>query len=99
VGDQLGVVVVRERVVRLGHADLRIGARALLLAEHERDDAREIRLERQSCRSSISQVILEDRRRALRLLHLRQLDVDLFLGLAMRRSTSRTASVYCSILT
>ena len=80
--DQLGnVVVVRQRMVRLGHADLRIGPRALLLADHERDDARQIGLERQHLQVHHQrQVIFEHRRRAQRLLHRRQLDVALLLG-------------------
>ena len=39
--------MVRHRMVRLGHADLRIGARAALARELERDDARHVRLQRQ----------------------------------------------------
>ena len=36
------IVVVRQRMVRFGHANLRVGAGALLLADHEGDHAREI---------------------------------------------------------
>ena len=72
---------MRQRMVRLGHADLRIRPRALFLADHERDDARQIRLERQQLQVEHQrQVILEDRRHALRLIHRRQLDVALLLG-------------------
>ena len=39
--------MVRHRVVRLGHANLRIRPRALLAAVHERDDARDVRLIRE----------------------------------------------------
>ena len=81
--DQLGhVVVMRQRMMRFGHANLRIRTRALFLADHERDDAREIGLKREELQVEHQrQVIFEDRRRALRLLHRRQLDVALLLGL------------------
>ena len=80
--DQLGtIVVMRQRMVRFGHADLRIGPRALFLAEHERDDARQVGLERQQLQVEHQrEVILEDRRHALRLIDGRQLDVALLLG-------------------
>jgi hypothetical protein len=42
------VAVVRDRVVRLGDADGRIGALAQLAREHEGADAREVGLERES---------------------------------------------------
>ena len=82
VRDELGhVVVVRQRVMRLGHADLRVGPRALLLADHEGDDARQVRLQRQQLQIHHQrEVILERRRDALRLLERRQLDVALLLG-------------------
>ena len=74
--------MVRQRMVRLRHADLRIGPRALFLAEHERDHARQIGLKRQHLQIQHQrQMIFEDRRRALRLLHRRQFDIALFLGL------------------
>ena len=38
------VLVVRRRVVRLGHPDLGIGAAAVLAADHEADDPRQVRL-------------------------------------------------------
>ena len=80
-GDQLRhVVVVRQRVVRLRHADLRVGARALLLADHERDDAGQVGLEREELQVEHQlQVILEDRGRAPRLAQLRQFEVVLLL--------------------
>jgi hypothetical protein len=83
VRDELGdVVVMRERVVRFGNANLRIRPRALLLANHERDDAREIRLERQNLQVEHQrEVVFEDRRRPLRRLQGRELDVPLLLGL------------------
>ncbi len=63
------IVVMRERVVRFRHANLRIGPRALLLAEHERNDARQIGLEREHLQIHHQrQVIFKDRRRAQRLL-------------------------------
>ncbi len=69
-------------MVRLGHADLRIRPRALLLRDHERDDAREIRLERQQLEvEHQGDVILEHRRHALRLIDRRDLQVALLLGL------------------
>ena len=72
---------MRQRMVRLGHADLRVRAGALFLADHERDDARQVGLKRQELQVQHQrQVIFEDRRHALRLLHRRQLDVALFLG-------------------
>ena len=82
VRDQLGdVVVVRQRVVRFGHADLRIGSGALLLADHEGDHAREIGPERQELQvQHQGQVVLELRRRALRLLDHGQVEVALPLG-------------------
>ena len=68
-------------MVRLGHANLRIGTGALFLADHERDDARQVGLKRQHLQVEHQrQVIFEDRRHALRLLHRRQLEVALFLG-------------------
>ena len=58
---------MRERVMRFRHADLRIRSRALLLAEHERDDARQIGLEREHLQIHHQrQVIFEHRRRAQR---------------------------------
>src|SRR5439155_25370134 len=42
------VAVMTRWMVRVGHADLRIRAIALLARELKRDDAREIRLERQN---------------------------------------------------
>src|SRR5580765_5547499 len=72
---------MRQRMVRLGHADLRVRPRALLLADHERDDTREVRLERQQLQVEHQrEMILEYRRRALRLLDRRQLEVPLLLG-------------------
>src|SRR5262245_18737284 len=69
-------------MVRFGNADLRIRARALFLADHERDDAREIGLERQQLQVQQQiQVILEDRWNALRLIDGGQLQVPLLLGL------------------
>ena len=41
------VLVMRHRVMRLGHADLRVRPRTLLAAVHERDDARDVRLIRE----------------------------------------------------
>ena len=41
------VLVVRRGVVRLGHPDLGIGAAAVLAADHEADDAGQVRLVRQ----------------------------------------------------
>ena len=68
-------------MVRLGHANLRVRTRALFLADHERDDARQVGLKRQELQVEHQrQVVFEDRRRALRLLHRRQFDVALFLG-------------------
>ncbi len=77
--DQLGnVVVVRERMMRFRHADLRIGPWALLLAEHERNDARQIGLEREHLQIHHQrQVIFEHRRRAQRLRQRGQFDVAL----------------------
>ena len=44
----LGIaLVVRDRMMRVGHADLRIGAAAELAAHHERDDARQVALVRE----------------------------------------------------
>ena len=82
VRDQLGhVAVMRQRMVRLGHANLRVRAGALLLADHERDDARQVGLKRQELQVEHQrQVIFEDRWHALRLLDRRQLEVALFLG-------------------
>ena len=79
---QLGnKVVVRQRMVRFGHANLRVWARALFFADHEGNDAREIGLERQELQVEHQrQVIFKDRRCALRLLHRRQLEVALLLG-------------------
>ena len=72
---------MRQRMVRLRHANLRIRARALFLADHERDDAREIGLKRQELQVQHQrQVIFKDRRRALRLLDRRQFELALFLG-------------------
>jgi hypothetical protein len=74
------VAVVRERVVRLGDADLRIRARALLLADHERDDAREIRLEREHLQVVHQrEMVLEHGRDTLWLVHRRQFEILLFL--------------------
>ena len=74
------VVVVRQRMVRLRHPDLRVGARALLLADHERDHPRQVGLEGEELQVEHQlQVVLEDRRRALRLPQLRQLQVVLLL--------------------
>ena len=68
-------------MVRFRDPDLRVGARALLLADHERDDARHVRLEREELQVEHQlQVVLEARRRALRLANLRQLQLALFLG-------------------
>ena len=68
-------------MVRFGHADLGIRPRALLLADHERDHARQVRLQRQELQVQHQrQVILEDGRDALRLIERRQLDVALLLG-------------------
>ena len=80
--DQLGhVAVMRQRMVRLGHANLRIGPGALLLADHERDHARQVRLEREQLQVEHQlQVILEDRRHARRLVHVRQIEIPLRLG-------------------
>ncbi len=70
------IVVVRQRVMRFRHADLRIRARALLLAQHERDHARQIGLERQHFQVIHQrQVIFEYRRSAQRLRHGGQLHV------------------------
>ena len=83
VGDKIrNVVVMRERVVRFGDANLRVGTRALLLANHERDHARQIGLKRQELQIEHQrQVIFEHRRYALRLLQRRHVGVVLFLGL------------------
>src|SRR5262249_15066709 len=80
--DELGdVVVMRQRVVRLGHADLRIRPRALLLADHERDHPRQVRLERQELQVEHDrEVIFEHGRCALRLLERWQLELALLLG-------------------
>ena len=82
VRDELrSVVVVRQRMVRFGHADLRVRPGALLLADHERDDARQVGLKRQELQVEHQrQVVFEDRRHALRLFDRRQLDVALLLG-------------------
>ena len=72
------VAMMRERVVRFRHADLRVRPCALLLADHERDDAREVRLERQQLQVEHEcQVIFEHGRHALWLVHKRQLEVVL----------------------
>ena len=72
VRDQLGnIVVVRERMVRLWHANLGVWASALFLADHERNDAGEIGLKCQELQiKHQGQVIFEDGRRALGLLHM-----------------------------
>ena len=45
-GNALGrVAVVRDRMVRLGEADVRIAAAGALVADHEREHPREVRLE------------------------------------------------------
>ena len=68
--------------MRFRHADLRIRARALLLADHERDDTSQIRLEREELQVEHQrQVILEHRRHTLRLVERGQLDVALLFGL------------------
>ena len=36
--------MVRDRMMRIGHTDLRIGAAAELAADHERHDARDVAL-------------------------------------------------------
>src|SRR5579864_5614529 len=62
--------------------NLRIGASALFLADHKRDHAREIGLERQELQVEHQrQVVFENRWRALRLLDRRQLNAALFLSL------------------
>src|SRR5215470_5193363 len=67
--------------MRFGHTDLRIGARALLLADHERDHAGEIGLECEQLQvEHDSEMVFEYRRRALRLLDRRELKVALLLG-------------------
>jgi hypothetical protein len=80
---ELGLVaVMRQGMMRFGHADLRIGPRALLLADHEGDHARQIRLEREHLQVEHQvEVILEDRRDALRFVHLRQIQIALLLRL------------------
>ncbi len=73
---------MRKGMVRFGHADLRIRPRALLLADHERDHARQIRLEGQHLQvEHQGQVILEHRRHALRLVHRRQIEIALLFRL------------------
>ena len=54
-------------MVRFGHANLRVRPGALFLRQHERDDAREIGLERQNLQvHHQSQVVFKHRRRAQR---------------------------------
>ena len=68
-------------MVRFGHADLRIGTRALLLADHERDDAGQVGPEREQLEvQHQGQVVFEHRRNALRLIHARQVEIALLLG-------------------
>mgnify|MGYP000057988217 CR=1 FL=1 len=79
--DQLRLIIVmRERVVRVRGADLRVGPRALLFADHERDDPGQIGLKRQNLQVRHQlQVVFEHRRRTLGLLEVGQLDIDLLL--------------------
>ena len=81
VRNELGLVLmVRQRMMRLGHANLRIRPRALLLADHERNHAREIALIREQLQVEHQrQVIFENRRCSLRLIHFRQLEIGLLL--------------------
>src|SRR5678815_3647531 len=66
-------------MMRLGDADLRISPCALLLADHEGNDARQIRLECQNLQIQHQrQMILEYRWCTLRLINRGKLDVLLF---------------------
>ncbi len=69
-------------MVRFRHTDLRIGAGALFLPDHEGDDACQVGLKRQELQVEHQrEVILEHRRHALWLIERGQLEVALFLGL------------------
>ena len=70
----LGIVhVVRHRMMRLGHADVRVGPRAGLARQLERDDARDVGLERQHLQVEHQpDVVFPDRRHAGRPIELRQ---------------------------
>ena len=68
-------------MVRIGHPGFRIGPRAQLRRQHERDDARQIGLQREHLQiEHDSRVRFEAVGRAGRLLHDRQLARALFLG-------------------
>ena len=75
------VAVVRERVVRVGHPDLAVGAAAQLVPRHERADAGAVRLPGQKLQVVHQPGVLGQRRRdAARALQQRQLPVALRLG-------------------
>ena len=88
------VAVMRRRVVRLGHADLRIGARADFARHLERDDARHVGLQREHLQVEHQLDVLFPRRRGTPTGRVddpaaatRRLCCSAFW---MRRSTSRT---------
>ena len=75
------LLVMRDRVMRVRHADLRIGHAAELAAEHERDDARQVALIREHLQVAHQlDVIVVRRRDAGRVIDDRQLLVALLLG-------------------
>ena len=75
------LLMVRDRVMRVGHADLRIGHAAVLVSHHEGDDAREIALKRQHLQVEHQvHVIFPARRDAGGMIDERQLLIALRLG-------------------
>ena len=97
-GDLVGVVaVVRQRMVRIGHADLRIRAIARLAGELERDHPRDVALQRENLQVEHQPGVVGVRgRHADGAIEIRQRSCPAALRSAswMRRSTSRTASRY-----
>ena len=76
------VLVVRERMVRVGHADLGVGAHAGLPHHQEREDACEVRLERQGLQVKHQlDVLLERGGNADRTIDEWQFPLHLLLGL------------------
>ena len=63
------VAVMRQRMVRLVHANLRVYVRVLFAADHERDDPRQVALKRQELQVQHQpHVLFKTGRSALRLL-------------------------------
>ena len=84
---------MRDRMMRLGHADVRIGPRARLARHLERDDARHVGLQRQHLQIEHQpDVVFPHRRDAGRPIEIGQRRASLCSARWMRRSTSRTES-------